>query len=441
MLENWGEGYYCSPACPGLGLPLGPAHPKLVTQNHANAVMSLFDKFRSLAHAEAQLASLPVMPIATPIDEVLSATRGIIAGREVILAGTNNYLGLTFHTEIVAAAKNALTLHGTGTTGSRMASGSYASHRLLEDEFASAYGWPAAVMCSTGYQTNLAALSALAGPGDYLVIDADCHASIYDGCRLSNAETIRFRHNDPGNLDRRLDRLGSRAKNALIVVEGLYSMLGDRAPLAEFVEVKNRHGAWLLVDEAHSFGVFGRKGLGLAEHAGLLDQVDFVTGTFSKSLAGIGGFCASRHPELSWMRLASRPYIFTASPSPASVASTRKALEVVLDGEELRAALWRNIHAVYDGLLALDYDLGTTEPGPVAALVLPDRYTALDYWNRLLDAGVYTNLMIPPATPNGLHLLRLSLSAAHSPAEIDHILSALRDLRRPVEYVAAGAGR
>jgi 8-amino-7-oxononanoate synthase len=402
--------------------------------------MSLFDKFRALAQTEAQLANLPVVPVATPIDEVLSATRGLIAGREVVLAGTNNYLGLTYHPDVIRAAQHALARHGTGTTGSRMANGSYASHRALESEIARAYRWPSAVMCSTGYQTNLAVLSALAGADDFLVIDADCHASIYDGCRLSNAETIRFRHNDPENLDRRLARLGDRATRALVVVEGLYSMLGDRAPLAEFVEVKRRHGAWLMVDEAHSFGVFGDRGLGLAEQEGLLDEVDFITGTFSKSLAGIGGFCASRHRELEWLRLASRPYIFTASPSPAGVAATRKALEVVVDGSDLRARLWRNIDAVYAELLDLDFDLGTTVPGPVAALILPDRYTALNYWQRLLDAGVYTNLMIPPATPNGLHLLRLSLSAAHSPDDIDQIVCALRELRRPMEYVAAGAG-
>jgi 8-amino-7-oxononanoate synthase len=402
--------------------------------------MSLFDKFRALAAQEAQLAHLPVVPVATPIDEVLSATRGMIAGREVVLAGTNNYLGLTFHPDVVAAAQEAVARHGTGTTGSRMASGSYASHRALERELACAYGWPATVMCSTGYQTNLAALSTLAGADDYLVIDADCHASIYDGCRLSQAETIRFRHNDPENLDRRLRRLGERANRALIVVEGLYSMLGDRAPLAEFVEVKRRHGAWLLVDEAHSFGVFGERGLGLAEAEGLLDDVDFITGTFSKSLAGIGGFCASRHRELDWLRLSSRPYIFTASPSPMGVAATRAALEIVLNGAELRERLWHNIHTVYEELTDLGFKLGTSQPGPVAAIILPDRFTALGYWQRLLDMGVYTNLMIPPATPNGLHLLRLSLSAAHTPDDIAMIVDALRELRSPLE-LAVGAGR
>jgi 8-amino-7-oxononanoate synthase len=403
--------------------------------------MSLFDKFRGLAsQAESQFSNMPVVPVATPIEEVLSATRGRIGGREVILAGTNNYLGLTYHPEVVTAAQQALLRHGTGTTGSRMANGSYASHRALEAEIAQAYDWPSAIMCSTGYQTNLAALSALAGTDDYLVIDADCHASIYDGCRLSNAETIRFRHNDAENLDRRLRRLGDRAQRALVVVEGLYSMLGDRAPLADIVEVKKRHGAWLLIDEAHSFGVFGHRGLGLAEEEGVLDDVDFITGTFSKSLGGIGGFCVSRHAELDWLRLASRPYIFTASPSPAGVASTRKALEVVIAGGDLRSQLWRNVNAIYAELLALGFELGSTTPGPVAAIILPDRFTAVSYWQRLLDAGVYTNLMVPPATPNGLNLLRLSLSAAHTPDDIDQIIDALRELRRPIEYAVAGAG-
>ena len=393
--------------------------------------MSLFDKFAHLENARASLAESPVAPLATPIDDVFSATEGQIGGRRVILAGTNNYLGLTMHERVVDAARRALEAHGTGTTGSRMANGSYQAHRMLESELAAAWGWPSAIVFSTGYQANLGSISALAGTNDYLLIDSDSHASIFDGARLSNAQTIIFRHNDPENLDRRLTRLGGdAAKRALIVIEGLYSMLGDQPPLAEFVEVKRRHGAWLLLDEAHSFGVFGRHGLGLAEQAGQLEGVDFVVGTFSKSLAGIGGFCVSPHAELELVRLAARPYIFTASPSPAVIAATRAALALVLEGTELRDILWRNIRYLYDNLTKLNYKLGSPVPGPVAAIILPDRSTALAHWQGLLEAGVYTNLMIPPATPKGLNLLRISLSAAHTGEQMERIVAAFEGLSR-----------
>lgn len=396
--------------------------------------MSLFEKFQNLATARADLTRAAVPALATPMDEIHSATEATIAGRRVILAGTNNYLGLTFHHEVIDAACAALRRHGTGTTGSRMANGSYAEHKELEAELARAWGWNSAIVFSTGYQANLGVIASLAGADDYLLIDADSHASIYDGSRLAAASTVAFRHNDPENLDRRLARLGDGSRRALVVLEGLYSMLGDRPPLAEFVEVKRKYGAWLLLDEAHSFGIFGRRGLGLAEAEGQLEGVDFVVGTFSKSLGGIGGFCVSPHPELELVRLAARPYIFTASPSPAVIAATRKALELILDGDELRHILWRNINRLYEELNKFDYKLGSARPGPVAAILLPDRESALAHWQGLLDAGVYTNLMIPPATPSGLHLLRISLSAAHTDAQIDHIIEAFRRLRETLPH-------
>ncbi|MBY6205347.1 serine palmitoyltransferase [Halomonas denitrificans] len=397
--------------------------------------MSLFDKFKPLAEARAGLVRAgagpnAVPPVATPIEAVHSATEGTIGGRRVILAGTNNYLGLTMDPDVVESARDALSRHGTGTTGSRMANGSYSDHQALEQELAAAWGWPSAMVFSTGYQANLGAISALAGKDDFLLLDSDSHASIYDGAKLGNAQTVIFRHNDPANLDRRLARLGDDASRALIVVEGLYSMMGDQPPLEEFIEVKKRHGAWLLLDEAHSFGVFGEHGLGVAEDRGLVDEIDFVVGTFSKSLAGIGGFCVSRHRELELLRLAARPYIFTASPSPAVIAATRQALQKVIDGQALRERLWANIHQLYAALDNLGYRLGSDRPGPVAAIVLPDRQAALAHWYGLLEAGVYANLMIPPATPKGTNLLRISLSAAHSPEQIEHIVEAFGELRR-----------
>jgi len=387
--------------------------------------MSIFEKFAAVAEARAELAGDGPSAIATPIDSVSSATRGVIGGQEVVLAGTNNYMGLTFDPDVIQASQLALASSGSGTTGSRMANGSYGGHAALEGELAGAFGWPSAIVFSTGYQANLGTLSGLAADGEYLLVDADSHASIYDGCRLSRAQTVVFRHNDPANLDRRLARLGDDARRAVVVVEGLYSMLGDQPPLEEFVEVKKKHGAWLVVDEAHSFGVFGEHGLGLSEQAGVLDDVDFIVGTFSKSLAGIGGFCVSRHQELELLRLASRPYIFTASPSPAVIAGTRVALKKIIHGQALRAQLQRNIERLYTGARQMGYRLGSETPGPVAAIILPDRATALAHWKGLLASGVYANLMIPPATPAGLNLLRISMSAAHSDEDVDRILDGL----------------
>jgi 8-amino-7-oxononanoate synthase len=389
-------------------------------------VVSLFDKFAPQRALQASLAeSGAVLPIATPMDAVHSATTATIGGKRTVLAGTNNYLGLTFDAECRAAAIAAIEASGTGTTGSRMASGNYAGHRALE-RAPDAFGW-ARHHLSTGYQANLGALSGLAGSDEFLLVDADSHASIHDGCRLSNATTIRFRHNDAEDLDRRLGRLGADAKRTLVVVESLYSTRGDRAPLSEIVEVKKRHGAWLLVDEAHSFGVFGPHGLGLCEELGLLDDVDFIVGTFSKSLGGVGGFCLSRHADLELLRMVSRPYIFTASSAPPAIAATRVALRKVLEGRALRERLWRHAHRLHDEALRLGYRLGAESPGPVVALLFESRDAALSTWQGLLDAGGYTNLMIPPATPAGLCIVRISLSAAHSDDDLSLIIASLAE--------------
>ena len=386
---------------------------------------SLFDKFLPLEKSRTELvAGSGVDPFHVVVERVISATEAIINGRKVIMAGTNNYLGLTFDPECIAAACTAISNEGTGTTGSRMANGSYAAHVALEKELAAFYNCPAAIVFSTGYIANLSVLSTLTGSEDVILLDADCHASIYDGTRLGSAQVIRFHHNNPEDLEKRLKRLGDRAANTLVVVEGIYSMLGDRAPLREIVEVKSHYGASLLVDEAHSLGVLGQHGRGLAEAVGVETEVDFITGTFSKSLGSIGGFCVSRWPELESVRYAMRPYIFTASASPSLISSTRKALEILSRSTGLRKKLWDNATQLYQGLLALGFELGP-EISPVIAVRLPasvGEVTAL--WSQLLSRGIYVNLVLPPATPGGGPLLRCSLSAAHSQEQIDSILDA-----------------
>lgn len=386
-----------------------------------SAPQGLFDKLKPIAAARQMLGTVGVDPFGTAIDEMLSPTEAIIEGRHTILVGTNNYLGLTFDPECVAAARDALEQYGTGTTGSRMANGSYTLHRRLEKDLAQFYGVRDCIVFSTGYLANLGVISTLAQNADTIVLDADCHASIYDGCRLGGGDIIRFRHNNPEDLAKRLRRLGERGREALIVVEGLYSMAGDVAPLDEIAAVKRELGGYLLLDEAHSLGVYGDTGRGVAQAQGCEADVDFYVGTFSKSLGATGGFCASDREELDLIRYASRPYIFTASPAPSVIASTRVALSKLAAGDNLRANLWQRATQLHGGLVAQGYDV-QSEPSPVIAITLGDREGALAFWKQLLESGVYCNLVLPPATPGPLPLVRISISAAHSAAQIDQVL-------------------
>jgi 8-amino-7-oxononanoate synthase len=391
--------------------------------------MSIFDKFQQLAATRQELEKSCDTFFNIVMKDIISGTEAVVNGRPTILAGSNNYLGLSFDSDCIDAACNALRKEGTGTTGSRMANGTFAGHLALERELAEYFNRQSAIVFSTGYIANLAMLSTLVDPGEVILLDADCHASIYDGCRLGSAEVIRFRHNDVQDLEKRLRRLEKRNTNVLVVVEGLYSMLGDRAPLADIVSVKNKYGAYLLVDEAHSLGVLGANGRGLAEETGVEDGVDFVVGTFSKSLGAIGGFCVSNHPELNLVRYASRPYVFTASSSPSVVASTRMALKILQKKSELRRRLWDNANMLYKKLQDLGFSMGP-EPSPIVAVRLEDKTEAFVLWNGLLEQGVYVNLMLPPATPDGSCLLRSSVSAGHTPEQMERICDAFTAVRQ-----------
>jgi 8-amino-7-oxononanoate synthase len=394
--------------------------------------MSLLDKLDAVAAARKALLPEGVEVFGTPVEEVYSSTEAKIGDRRILFLGTNNYLGLTFSPECLQAAHDAIDNEGTGTTGSRMANGSYSGHRALEREFADFYRCVSCIVFTTGYQANLATISGLAGAGDVVLIDGDSHASIYDGCRLSGAEIIRFRHNDMGDLEKRLRRLGERARSTLIIVEGIYSMLGDRAPLADIVSLKNTYNSTVLLDEAHSLGVLGETGQGLVEETGLIDEVDFITGTFSKSLGGIGGYCVSNHAQLDQLRYISRPYIFTASPTPATIASTRAALKLLQEGAELRHQLWKNANQLYSRLSELGYQLGP-EPSPVIATILNSPQQALALWKGLLDRGIYVNLILPPAAPEGKSLVRCSVSAVHSSEQMDYVGETFAELRQIVQ--------
>ncbi|MEO8926515.1 MAG: aminotransferase class I/II-fold pyridoxal phosphate-dependent enzyme [Caulobacteraceae bacterium] len=402
--------------------------------------MTILAKHAGLKQAYDALCESGVDPAHMRFDAILSPTEGVLDGRRTILMGTNNYLGLTFDADCIEKAVEATRSQGTGTTGSRMANGTYEGHWLLEEALAKFYARRHAMVFSTGYQANLGMLSGLVGRGDHLMLDADSHASIYDGSRLGGAEVIRFRHNNPDDLYKRLRRLDGAPGDRLIVVEGIYSMLGDTAPLKEIAAVKRETGAYLLVDEAHSLGVLGETGRGLAEAAGVEADVDFIVGTFSKSLGSVGGFCVSDSPDFDIMRIVCRPYMFTASLPPGVVASTLEALVKLQAVPELRADLMRNARRLYDGLQAMGFQTGP-EANPIVAVSMPDQETAVVFWKMLIEAGLYLNLAVPPATPNNVMLLRTSVSAAHTTAQIDTALEIFADVGRRLGFLTSDRRR
>ena len=386
--------------------------------------MALFSKFDDMRAAMDALAAGGRNPFDVRFERIVSATEAVLESRPCLLFGTNNYLGLTFDETCIAASVRSVHDGGTGTTGSRIANGTYSDHALLEQRIAEFYGKRAAMIFTTGYQANLGLISTLAGRGDHLLIDADSHASIYDACKLSTAEVIRFRHNDPEDLARRLGRLKGHTGNRIIVTEGIFSMLGDSAPLREIARVKREMGATLIVDEAHSLGTRGKNGRGVCEDAGVENEVDFIVGTFSKSLGAIGGFAVSDLPGFDLLRIACRPYMFTASLPPAVVGSVIAALSRISTDESLGARVRFNSIRLYRALKQAGFEVGP-EPNAIVALKMPDKETAVWFWNQLIDRGVYANLALPPATPGSLSLIRCSISAAHTEAQIDRALSAM----------------
>ena len=383
----------------------------------------LFSKFDPLiAERDALLATGVRDPYAIVMDKVLSPTEAMINGKRTILLGTYNYMGMTFDRDVIAAGKAALDAYGSGTTGSRVLNGTYQGHKECEEALKEFYGTEHAIVFSTGYQANLGMISTLAGKGDYIILDADSHASIYDGCAMGNAEVVRFRHNSVEDLDKRLGRLPAEALK-LVVLEGVYSMMGDIAPLKEMVAVSKKHGAMILCDEAHGMGFFGEHGRGVFEEAGVSDDIDFVVGTFSKSVGTVGGFCVSNHPKFEVLRLVCRPYVFTASLPPSVVATAAASIRKLMHAGEKRAHLWKNSKRLHQGLRDMGYTLGTeTAQSAIIAVILTDMAQTVGLWQGLLEAGLYVNTARPPATPAGMFLLRCSLCAEHTDEQVTEIL-------------------
>jgi 8-amino-7-oxononanoate synthase len=386
--------------------------------------MDLLNKLRAVEERCAKFADRSAMPGLTVIDRVLGPCEVVVQGRPTLMFGSNNYLGLTLHPEVIEAARRAVAEYGTGTTGSRTANGTLAIHENLERQFADWFGKRHAIIFSTGYQANLSLVGGLCGPGDVILIDGDSHASIYDATRQTAAQVIGFRHNSPESLRKKLERLDRQRRNKLVVVEGLYSIRGDVAPLRDIVDVCRAHGAYLLVDEAHSLGTYGPTGLGCAEEQGVLEHVDFLVGTFSKSLAGIGGVCVSDHPELKALHFLARAYVFTASGSPSNIASVSAAVNVVRRCPELRDQLWANVRRLRQGLRDVGYVIGETA-SPIVPIMTGDEARTIALWQRLLADGLYVNLIVPPGCPVDECVLRASCSAAHTPEHIARALDVL----------------
>ncbi|AAV89894.1 8-amino-7-oxononanoate synthase [Zymomonas mobilis subsp. mobilis ZM4 = ATCC 31821] len=401
-------------------------------------VTDLFSKFDPLIAIRKEMLSHGGRdPFAVVMEKVLSPTKAIIKGKPVILLGTYNYMGMTFDPDVIAAGEKALKEFGAGTTGSRVLNGTYQGHKACEEALKDYYGMEHAMVFSTGYQANLGMISTLAGKGEYVIIDADSHASIYDGCRLGNAEIIRFRHNSPEDLDRRLARLPKEA-GKLVVLEGVYSMLGDIAPLAEMVAIAKKHDALILDDEAHGMGFFGKNGRGVFEELGLEGQIDFIVGTFSKSVGTVGGFCVSNHPQFEVLRLVCRPYVFTASLPPSVVATAEASIRKLQKANDKREHLWKNSRRLHGGLKEMGFKLGTeTAQSAIIAVILPDQEQAVAMWQNLLELGLYVNLARPPATPAGMFLLRCSLCAEHSDDDVTEILAMFKKAGQATGVLAA----
>lgn len=356
-----------------------------------------------------------------------------IDGQKIIMLGSNNYLGLTNHPEVKKAASEALTRYGTGCAGSRLLNGTLDIHVELERRLAEFMGREAALSFSTGYQVNVGVLSCLLDRHDVVFLDQLDHASLLDGARLGYAKAFKFKHNDMDDLAGKLAR-APEGKGRLVVVDGVFSMEGDVTDLPRLVELAGQHGARVMVDDAHGIGVFGAKGRGVCEHFGLEDDVDLVMGTFSKSLAAIGGFITGDERVVDYIRHHARAEIFSAAPPPASAAAVIKALEIIEREPERREQLWETTHYMKRELEGLGFDTGESA-SPVIPMVVGDDLTCFTMVKRLQDEGVFANPVITPAVPPGRAMIRTSYMATHRREHLDRSLEAFGKVGRELGII------
>lgn len=394
--------------------------------------MDLFDKCKGFTRSleVKQAGFYPYFrPISSAADTVVT-----IHGREMIMIGSNNYLGLTTHPKVKEAAIAATKKYGAGCTGSRLLNGTLDLHVELEERLAKFMQKEEALVYSTGMQTNLGTISSLVNKGEYVIIDRSVHASIVDGCRLSFGRTVKYEHNNMDDLERTLANLDLDAPK-LIVTDGVFSMEGDIAELPRLVELAKKYNARVMVDDAHSIGVLGATGAGTAEHFGLTNGVDITMGTFSKSFASIGGFIVGDAEVVEYVKHFSRTMIFSASIPPSSAASVMAALEILQNEPERRERLWKITHRVHRELKGLGFDLGTSQT-PIVPVLIGDEMQCFQFWKMLTENGIFANAAIPPAVAPGQALIRTSYTANHTDAQIDRVLETFESVGKKTGMIS-----
>ncbi len=381
--------------------------------------MDLFEKCFNFTRADEAIA-MDIYPYFTPIQEV-KGNKVKVDGKDMIMVGSNNYLGLLDHPGVRKAAQAAVDRYGVATCGSRFLNGTLDIHVELEERLARFMKKDVALTFSTGFQTNLGIIPTVAGKNDHIIVDRMVHASIIDACRLSFGTVYKYKHNDMGDLEKVLSSLKG-AGGKLVVVDGVFSMEGDLANLPEIVKLTKKYGARLMVDEAHGIGVMGKNGRGTPEHFGVEEDVDLVMGTFSKSFASLGGFVAGHKKVISYIKHHARSLIFSASITPASVATVLATLDIIENEPERRQRLWEITRKMKTGFKGMGYNTGDTET-PIIPIVIGDDEIAFMLWRFLREDGIFANPVIYPAVPKGQSLIRTSYSATHTDEELDRVLA------------------
>jgi 8-amino-7-oxononanoate synthase len=407
--------------------PLAPAIQAILPERNA---MDLFDKCRNWTRAK-DLQKTGFYPYFMPLDDT-EGTEVTIGDKKLVMIGSNNYLGLTTHPKVREAAIEATRQFGTSCTGSRFLNGTLAWHLDLEQRLTEFMEKEAALVFSTGYQANLGTISSLIGRGDFVITDKDDHASIVDGCRLSFGSMKRFRHNQPADLERVLCQLPSEA-GKLVVVDGVFSMGGDIAPLSDIATLCNQYGARLMVDDAHGVGVLG-KGKGTAIHLGVNDDVDLVMGTFSKSFASLGGFIAGSEPVIHYIQHHARSLIFSASMPPGNVAAVSAALDVMIEEPERIERVNKIGDSMRLEFQKMGFDTASSQT-PIIPIIIGDQEATFLTWRLLFEAGIYTNPVIPPAVPTNLSLLRTSYMATHTDDQMAFVLEGFRKIGKMLDLI------
>jgi len=393
--------------------------------------MDLFDKCANYKIAR-EVKAMGLYPYFREISSS-PGTKVIAEGKEVIMIGSNNYLGLTDHPKVTEAIHEAVNKYGSGCTGSRFLNGTLDIHVKLEEELAEFMQKDSALVFSTGFQTNLGTISTLVAKDDAIYGDRSNHASIVDGCRLSFGEFRKYRHNDMADLERLLEK-NNNDFGKLVVTDGVFSMEGDIADLPSITKLASKYGARLMVDDAHSIGVLGENGRGTAEHHHLEDKVDLIMGTFSKSFASLGGFVVGSEDVIHYIKHHSRALIFSASPPPAAVAAVRATLQILRSEPERRKRLWDITERMHREFRQMGFDIGTTQT-PIVPIYIGEDMKTFMFWKALTEAGLFTNPVISPAVPPGRALIRTSYTATHTDEQLDKVLETFHTIGKKFEII------